>query len=97
MTHFKPVVPLIFFLLLFTTLTSCTQEQQNKISRLGITFLEGDYKITYADGSHVKSWIVKDGKVTSEPAKGYYYFWAKIDGKKRYVQTPIGRSYIEEI
>jgi hypothetical protein len=79
-----------------TILTSCTQEQQNKISRLGITFLEGDYKITYADGSHVKSWIVKDGKVTSEPAKGYYYFWTTIDGNKRYVQTPIARSYIEE-
>jgi hypothetical protein len=80
-----------------TILTSCTQEQQNKISRLGITFLEGDYKITYADGSHVKSWVVKDGKVTSEPSKGYYYFWTTIDGNKRYVQTPIARSYIEEL
>lgn len=77
-------------------LASCTQEQQNKISRFGVTFLEGNYKVTYADGSHVKSWIIQDGKVTSEPAKGYYYFWTKIDGKKKYVQTPIGRTYIEE-
>ena len=53
--------------------------------------------MTYADGQHVKSWIVREGKVTSEPGKGYYYFWARIDGKKRYVQTPIGRTYIEEI
>ena len=97
MTYFKPVLLTALFLLSVTILGSCTQEQQNKISRLGITFLEGDYKITYADGSHVKSWIVRGGKVTSEPAKGYYYFWTKVDGKKRYVQTPIGRSYIEEL
>ncbi len=89
---------LIFISMLsFLFISGCTQEQQNKISRLGITFLEGDYKITYADGSHVKSWIVDSGKVTSEPAKGYYYFWAMIEGKKRYVQTPIARSYIEEL
>lgn len=78
-------------------LAACTQEQQNRISRIGVTWLEGDYRVTYADGSHVKSWEVRDGKVTSEPEKGYYYFWATVDGKKRYVQTPIERSYIEEI
>jgi len=78
-------------------LFACSEEQQNKLSRLGVTWLEGDYKITYADGSHVKSWVVRDGKVTSEPDKGYYYFWSMINGKKRYVQTPIARSYIEEI
>ncbi len=83
--------------LLIVLTTGCTQEQQNRISRLGVTFLEGDYRVTYADGEHVKSWIVKDGKVTSEPEKGYYYFWATIDGKKRYVQTPILRTYIEEL
>ncbi len=78
-------------------LTSCSEEQQNKLSRLGVTWLEGDYKVSYADGVHVKSWIVKNSKVTAEPAKGYYYFWAQIDGKRRYVQTPIARTYIEEI
>ncbi len=78
-------------------LVACTQEQQNRISRLGVTFMEGDYKITYADGVHVKEWIVDGGKVTSEPAKGYYFFWATVEGKKRYVQTPIARTYIEEI
>lgn len=80
-----------------TTLPGCTEEQQNKISRMAVTWLEGNYKITYADGSHVKSWIVEQGKVTSEPSKGYYYFWARENGKKIYVQTPIGRTYIEEI
>ncbi len=80
-----------------TMLWSCSEEQQNKISRLGVTWLEGDYRVTYADGTHVKSWLVKDGKVTTEPAKGYYYFWATADGKKQYVQTPIARTYIEEL
>jgi len=78
-------------------ITACSEEQQNKISRLGVTWLEGNYKVTYAVGEHVKSWQVIDGKVTSEPGKGYYYFWTKENGKKRYVQTPIERTYIEEI
>jgi len=87
------MIPLLLPLLL----AGCSEEQQNKISRLGVSWLEGNYRVTYADGSHVKSWIVRDGKVTSEPAKGYYYFWATEQGKKYYVQTPIGRSYIEEV
>ena len=53
--------------------------------------------MTYADGEHVKSWVVRDGKVTSEPEKGYYYFWVKEGKQRYYVQTPIARSYIEEI
>jgi hypothetical protein len=88
----------IFLMLaVLTVLSACSEEQQNKISRLGVTWLEGNYQVTYADGSHVKSWIVRDGKVTSEPGKGYYYFWVTNNGHKRYVQTPIARTYIEEI
>ena len=87
---------LLFFVALLL-LGGCSEEQQNKISRVGVTWLEGDYRVTYADGSHVKSWEIQDGKVTSEPAKGYYYFWATKDGKKIYVQTPILRTYIEEL
>lgn len=87
----------LLLLSLFVVLAGCSEEQQNKLSRLGVTWLEGDYRITYADGSHVKSWEVRGGKVTAEPEKGYYYFWALANGKKIYVQTPIGRSYIEEI
>jgi len=78
-------------------LSGCTEEQQNRLSRLGVTWLEGNYRVTYADGSHVKSWTVRDSKVTSEPEKGYYYFWANDNGRKYYVQTPIARSYIEEL
>ena len=78
-------------------ISACSEEQQNKISRIGVSWLEGDYKVTFAVGSHVKTWVVEDSKVTSEAAKGYYYFWAMEDGKKIYVQTPIERTYIEEI
>ncbi|HHM05897.1 MAG TPA: hypothetical protein ENJ19_09155 [Gammaproteobacteria bacterium] len=78
-------------------LSGCSEEQQNKLSRLGVTWLEGNYSVTFAEGSHVKNWTVDGGKVTSDPQKGYYYFWAVKDGKKYYVQTPISRTYIEEI
>jgi hypothetical protein len=88
---------LVLFLFILCASLSCSQEQQNKLSRIGVAWLEGNYKVTYADGSHVKSWIVSDGKVTSEPDKGYYYFWAVEDGKKYYVQTPVARTYIEEL
>lgn len=91
--YLKPIA----ILLLLLSVVACSEEQQNKLSRLGVTWLEGDYTVTYADGSHVKSWQVLDGKVTSDPQKGYYFFWAKVDGKSVYVQTPIGRTYIEEI
>ena len=69
---------LSFSLLLL--LAACSEEQQNKISRLGVSWLEGNYKVTYADGQHVKSWIIRDSKVTSEPGKGYYYFWVEVKG-----------------
>lgn len=91
------VVKTLLLIIALVTLSACTEEQQNKLSRIGVTWLEGDYKVTYAEGGHVKSWIVKGGKVTSEPAKGYYYFWARQNGEKIYVQTPIERTYIEEI
>ena len=78
-------------------LVGCTEEQQNRLTRLGVTWLEGNYRVTYADGEHVKSWEVRDSKVTSEPEKGYYFFWVKQGKKRYYVQTPIARTYIEEI
>lgn len=87
----------ILLLCVFLLASGCSEEQQNKISRLGVTWLEGNYRVTFAEGSHLKSWIVRDGKVTSEPGKGYYYFWVETNGQRHYVQTPIARSYIEEI
>ncbi|WP_455217527.1 hypothetical protein [Kaarinaea lacus] len=93
----KKYVISLLLVAVYILASGCSEEQQNKISRLGVTWLEGNYRVTYADGEHVKSWIVKDGKVTTEPEKGYYYFWAMVDGEKRYIQTPIYRTYIEEI
>jgi hypothetical protein len=78
-------------------LSGCSEEQQNRLSRLGVTWLEGNYRVTFATGSHVKTWEVRGGKVTSEPGKGYYFFWATVDGKSRYVQVPLEQTYIEEI
>ena len=92
------MMPRILCLLLPALLLyGCTEEQQNRLTRLGITWLEGNYRVTYADGEHVKSWEVRDSKVTSEPEKGYYFFWVKEGEERYYVQTPIVRSYIEEI
>lgn len=84
-------------LLLISLCAGCSQEQKNKISRVGITWLEGDYRVTYAEGGHVKTWEVRGGKVTTDVEKGYYFFWARVDGENRYVQTPIERTYVEEI
>lgn len=88
---------ILLFLAAALLLSACSEEQQNKLSRLGVTWLEGDYRVTFAEGSHLKTWTILDGKVTTEPEKGYYYFWATENGRKIYVQTPIVRSYIEEI
>jgi len=89
----KPLVLMVFILLS----VGCSEEQQNKISRFGVSWLEGDYKVTFYEGSHKKEWQLLDGKVTSDPQKGYYFFWIKKDGKSKYVQVPIARTTIEEI
>ena len=54
-------MPKILLLLLpLLLLGACTEEQQNRLNRLGVTWLEGNYRVTYADGEHVKSWEVRD-------------------------------------
>jgi len=75
----------------------CSEEQQNKISRLGVSWMEGNYTVTFYEGVHKKSWTVLDSKVTADSQKGYYYFWITKDGKNRYVQVPIARTVIEEL
>lgn len=78
---------------LLVLLAGCTQDQQNQLSRKAVEFLDGNYQVTYANGSTSKTWTISNGKVTSSD-KGYYYFW---DNKKHYVQVPIENSFIEEI
>jgi hypothetical protein len=84
---------LLKLFLLLTLLTACSQDEQNKLSRKLVEFLDGNYLITYANGSTMKTWTIKNGKVSTSD-KGYYYFW---DEKKHYVQTPIENTFIEEM
>ena len=92
--NLKSVMKLLIKLFLVLALLSgCTQDQQNKLSRKVVEFLDGDYLVTYANGSTTKTWTIKNGKVTTTD-KGYYFFW---DEKKHYVQTPIENTFIEEM
>jgi hypothetical protein len=79
---------------LLVALTACTEDQQNQLARKAVEYLDGNYQVTYANGSTAKTWIVRNGKVTSNNTKGYYFFW---DEKKHYIQTPIENTFIEEI
>jgi hypothetical protein len=81
-------------------MTACTEEVMNKWARQADNLLGEDLKVSYVDGGQVvKSWTVKDGKITTGRddqgrAIGYYYFWSVETG---YVQLPIERTLIEEI
>ena len=88
----------LFFLLI---LGGCTEESRNKLFKQADNVLGKDLKISYiADGGKiVKSWTVRDGKVTTHKdehgsTSGYYYFWSVESG---YVQIPIVRTIVEEI
>ncbi len=83
----------IFLLGFLTLLGGCTQDVQNQLSRKVVEFMDGDYLVTFANGSTTKTWKIINGKVTSTE-KGYYYFW---DEKKHYVQVPIENTFIEEV
>jgi len=88
----------ILLLLLTLSLIACSGDERNKLSRLGVEYLDGDYKITYAVHGFTRTWQVKGGKITSEPNKGYYFFWALDEHQdKFYVQVPIAHTIIEEI
>lgn len=97
-TMSKVSVCVTFISILF--LSACTEETINKWSRQADNFLGEDLKVSYVDGGNViKSWTVKDGKITTGRddqgrAIGYYYFWSVETG---YVQLPIERTLIEEI
>jgi len=90
---------IILTCILFTS--SCTEESRNKIFKQADNVLGKDLRISYVanSGKIVKSWTVKDGKVTTHKdeqgsVSGYYYFWSVESG---YVQVPIVRSIVEEI
>ena len=89
------------FLLFLLINVGCTEESRNKIFKQADNVLGKDLRISYVadSGKIVKSWTVKDGKVTTHKdeqgqASGYYYFWSVESG---YVQVPIVRVIVEEI
>ena len=89
------------FLLFLLLLGGCTEESRNKIFKQADNLLGKDLRVSYVSdsGKIVKSWTVKDGKVTTHKdeqgsASGYYYFWSVESG---YVQVPIVRTIVEEI
>lgn len=95
----KKTITLILLISVLPIFFSCTQDTQQKIMRKKIEYFDGDFKVTFVSGGqHIKQWTVKNGKITAVPQKGYYFFWARNEqGKKFYVQSPIARTYIEEI
>ena len=92
-----------WIMILFSTfiLSACTEESRNQMFKQADNLLGKDLRVSYVadNGNIVKSWSVRDGKVTSEKdssgnAVGYYYFWSNETG---YVQIPVMRTIIEEI
>ncbi|MCV6613974.1 MAG: hypothetical protein OIF35_03280 [Cellvibrionaceae bacterium] len=67
----------------------------NNANRTMDTMLGGDYRVYIA--GHDKVYTVDNGKVTSVPEKGYYVFYASLNGKKTLVQSPIATTTIEKI
>ena len=89
------------FLLFLLFMGGCTEESRNTIFKQADNFLGKDLLVSYVadSGAIVKSWTVRDGKVTTHKdeqggTSGYYYFWSVESG---YVQVPIVRSIVEEI
>ncbi len=95
--YVQKIIPAVLALVL---LAACTEESRNKLSRQADNWVGEDLKVSYVDnGVVVKTWTVKDGKITSGKddqgrVLGYYFFWSEETG---YVQLPIERTIIEEI
>ena len=89
---------LIGLFLLALATAGCTEEARNQFFRSADNVLGKDYMVSYVDeGQVVKSWTIKDGKITSGEKEdgtptGYYYFWSEETG---YVQVPIDRTIVE--
>ena len=99
MSKLKVIIPSILGLMLALVViwAFIPIDTINKIQRKGIELTDGDFNVTYSQDNVVKTYKVRNGKVTSDP-KGYYYFWVKnTQGKKKYHQVPIDKTIIEEI
>lgn len=68
----------------------------NRIEREAFISRGSDrYEVTILNSNPVKVYQT-ESKVTSDVEKGYYFFWASVNGKKVYVQSPIMYTLIEE-
>lgn len=94
------VMRVIIITIILILLSACTEESRNRFFRSADNVIGQDYRVSYIDeGKIVKTWTIKDGKVTSGQKEngiptGYYYFWSEEVG---YVQTPVDRTIVEEI
>ena len=77
------------FLLFLLFMGGCTEESRNKIFKQADNLLGKDLRVSYVadSGAIVKSWTVRDGKVTTHKdeqggASGYYYlscfYWEAV-------------------
>ncbi len=55
-----------------------------------------NFEVTILNGAGLTKVYQVTSKVTSDYTKGYYYFWASVNGKRVYVQSPIAITLIEE-
>ena len=61
----KPIL-VAFLAIALSALGGCTEEARNKISRTTDNVLGEDLRVSYIDGGQVvKTWTVRDGKITS--------------------------------
>ncbi len=81
----------------FVVYKASTGDFMNRMSRKGIELKAHDYDVvTSLHGGHTETFKVVNGKITSEPEKGYYLFWATVKGDKKYIQVPIMCSLIKQ-
>ena len=91
------IVSVITLVLVLFGYIFITGDTENRIARLGVSYFDGDYVITHYGLSDTNVWLVINGKVTSEPDKGYYHSRVISAGNKTaYLQLPISNSVIEE-
>lgn len=93
----KIIFGIVFLVLVALGYVFLTGDTENRFTRLGVSYFDGNYVITHHGMSGLDAWIVIDGKVTSEPSKGYYHTRVRVNGgKTAYIQLPITNTVIEE-
>ena len=93
----KIIFGVILLLLIALGYVFLKGDTENRFTRLGVSYFDGNYVITHHGMSGLDAWLVINGKVTSEPSKGYYHTRVTVKGgKTAYIQLPITHTVIEE-